>query len=154
MSGVSWGLSLLMIFQPLLNLIHSTEKCISFHWRSAERNAWNTLKLKLTSTPVLAYPDSTLPFDTDASEYGIGAVLCQVQGGEERVICYVAAPIKLEQRYCVTHKEMLACVFFVRHFHNELDGFHSTLCTDQILFEVVKEFPFSCRTGLTMAPDY
>ncbi len=39
---------------------------------------------------MLAYPDPDLPYivDTDASNLAIGAVLSQVQDGEEKVIMY------------------------------------------------------------------
>ena len=128
------------IARPLIRL---TEKQVKFHWEDAERNAWETLKLKLTSTPVLAYPDPALPFilDTDASEYGIGAVLSQVKEGEERVICYGSRTLtKLERKYCVTRKEMLACVFFVRHFHHYLAGRHFTLRTDHSSLRWLRSF--------------
>ena len=39
---------------------------------------------------MLAYPTSEDPFilDTDASDQGVGAVLSQVQDGEEKVVAY------------------------------------------------------------------
>jgi len=49
--------------------------------------------------------------DTDASNTGIGAVLSQTQGGEEKVIAYFSRSLtKAERRYCVTRKELLALV--------------------------------------------
>lgn len=54
--------------------------------------AFETLKAKLTEAPVLACPDFTQPFtlQTDASNYGLGAVLTQELEGEERVIAYAS----------------------------------------------------------------
>ena len=64
------------IARPLHRL---TEKTPSFKWTSECQTAFNSLKLKLTSAPVLAHPDGKYPFllDTDASGSGIGAVLSQ-----------------------------------------------------------------------------
>ena len=62
------------------------------------------LKERLTTAPILAYPLANEPFiiDTDASDSGIGAVLSQVQLGEERVIGYHSLRLdKTQRRYCV-----------------------------------------------------
>ncbi len=69
--------------------------------------------------------------DTDASEYGIGAVLSQKQEGEERVIAYASrCQSKEERNYCVTRKELLAVKYFVEYFHHYLVGRPFLLRTD------------------------
>ena len=63
----------------------------------------------MTSTPVLAYPNTDDPFilDTDASDVAMGAVLSQVQEGQERVVAYGSKTFsKSERNYCVTRKEL------------------------------------------------
>ena len=55
------------------------------------KTAFDDFRKRLTSAPVLAYPDFKRQFilDTDASDSGIGAVLFHIDSsGQERVIAY------------------------------------------------------------------
>ncbi|KAI3368204.1 hypothetical protein L3Q82_007930 [Scortum barcoo] len=69
--------------------------------------------------------------DTDASDWGIGAVLSQVQGGEERLLAYGSRRLSVtEQNYCTSRRELLAAVEFTSHFRQYLLGRAFTLRTD------------------------
>ena len=58
-------------------------------------------------------------------------VLSQIQDGDERVIAYASRTLNSsEKNYCVTRKEMLAVVYFVKHFKHYLLGREFTLRTD------------------------
>jgi len=48
-----------------------------FQWGGKHQRAFDILKEKISTTPVLALPDLQQPFEieTDASEYAMGAVL-------------------------------------------------------------------------------
>ena len=95
--------------------------------------AFADLKKALVEAPVLGYPDPDGHFilDTDASAYGIGAVLSQIQHGEEKVVAYFSrAMSRPERQYCVTRRELLAVVRSVQHFHPYLYGRHFTIHTD------------------------
>ena len=111
-----------------------TEKNAPFEWTIGCKNAFDKLRKRLVSSPVLAYPDYERRFilDTDASDVGIGAVLSQVSDcGSERVIAYASRSLtRPEQRYCVTRKELLAVVDIVHHFRQYLLGREFTLRTD------------------------
>ena len=75
-----------LIASPLHKL---SQKDVRFKWTQACQEAFTALKSKLTSAPVLAYPDFSLEFivDADASGEGSGAVLSQVVEGKEHPNC-------------------------------------------------------------------
>ena len=83
---------------------------------------------------VLAYPDFSRPFilDTDASNVDIGAVLSQAdKDGQEWVIAYGSRALtKLERRYCITPKELLAVVTFIQLYWPYLTCHKFILRTD------------------------
>lgn len=118
------------ICKPLYIL---TEKSREWQWGPEQEDAFQILKRALTTAPILAYPNERDPFvlDTDASNFGIGGVLSQVQNGVERVIAYGSRLLnKPERNYCVTRRELLAIVEFVRQFHHYLVGKRFLLRTD------------------------
>ena len=120
-----------------------TRKNTKFIWNSRCENSFHQLKHVLTSTPILAYPTRNDPFilDTDASLHGIGAVLSQVQGGEERVICYGSKTLSRSQtRYCTTYRELLAVVTFVKQFRHYLYGRKFLIRTDHSSLIWLKNF--------------
>ena len=121
-----------------------TEKGREFTWTQESDQAFNTLKQKLTSAPVLALPNWSKSFllDTDPSETGIGAVLSQVQDdGSECVIAYASRLLsKQERNYCVTRKELLAVVTFLQHFHPYLVGSLFTIHTDHSALTWLQNF--------------
>lgn len=115
-------------------LHHLTEKTALFRWTVECQDAFHSLKQKLISPPVLAFPDHSKPFilDSDASDGGIGGVLSQKQDDElERVIAYGSRVLsKTERNYCVTRRELLAAVYFIEQFRPYLLGRHFTLRSD------------------------
>ena len=119
------------IAKPLHRL---TEKTAKYEWTSESQAAFEELRQRLASAPVLAFPDYSKHFvlDTDASDKGIGAVLSQIDDdGSERVIAYASNTLsKAERKYCVTHKELLAVTVFISHFLPYLLGRRFTLRTD------------------------
>lgn len=118
------------IARPIIDL---TKKDVPFRWGVEQDEAFQRLKTLLTEAPLLAYPRETGEFilDTDASDVGIGAVLSQVQDGEERVIAYGSKSLeKAERNYCITRRELWAVVHFVEHYRHFLIGRHFRVRTD------------------------
>ncbi len=91
------------------------------------------MKAALTSEPVLRAPDFNCPFllQTDASDTGVGAVLSQVQDGEEHPVVYISRKLSTtEQRYAAVEKEALAVKWAVLELKYYLLGRKFTLVTD------------------------
>ncbi|XP_056314361.1 retrovirus-related Pol polyprotein from transposon 412 [Danio aesculapii] len=69
-------------------------------WSAECQSSFEGLKMKLTSAPVLAYADFSLPFilEIDASQGGLGAVLSQEQQGKVRPIAYGSRSLRPTER--------------------------------------------------------
>ena len=67
-------------------LIELTKKDRPFIWSQSQQKAFESIKDKLCTAPVLAYPNLDIPFilTTDASKVAVTAILSQVQNGMER----------------------------------------------------------------------
>ncbi|GFQ89070.1 retrovirus-related Pol polyprotein from transposon 297 [Trichonephila clavata] len=118
------------IARPLHRLTENKQR---FLWTDECKEAFNSLKAALTSSPILVYPDPEKKFilDTDASHESVGAVLSQEINGQEHVIAYWSKCLsKPERNYCVTRKELLAIVKAVENFHSYLYGRKFLLRTD------------------------
>jgi hypothetical protein len=88
-----------VIAKPLTNLLHNK----SFSWNQAAQEAFDKLKLAMTSTPVLSFPDFSKVFviETDASDTGIGAVLIQ----EGHPIVYFSKGLSISNQRLSTYKK-------------------------------------------------
>ncbi|GBM09386.1 Retrovirus-related Pol polyprotein from transposon 297 [Araneus ventricosus] len=118
----------------IAKLLHKlTEAKSNFNWTEECEKSFNSLKQALTSSSILTYPrtDEDFILDTDASNEGIGAVLSQNIGNEERVIAYFSKSLgKPERNYCITRKELLVIVKSIEYFHHYLNGQKFLLRTD------------------------
>lgn len=105
-----------------------------FLWTDDCERAFQTLKDRLTTAPVLGYPDYSLPFvlQTDASGEGLGAVLVQVQNGTERVIAFASRGLSPPKTRYPAHKlEFLALKWAVTDkFYDHLYGCRFSVLTD------------------------
>ena len=129
------------IATPLHRLM---EKEVCFEWDDESQEAFEKLKLALTSPPILAMPNECDVFvlDTDASDKCIGAVLSQRQEGEEKVIAYASKALsQCEKNYCVTRREMLALVHFVKEFRPYLLGRRFVIRTDHAALRWLQKTP-------------
>lgn len=84
------------------------DQTLSGRWTEECHSSFEALKARLTSAPVLAYADFTLPFilEVDASYGGLGAVLSQEQGGKVRPIAYASRGLRPTERNMQNYSSM------------------------------------------------
>ena len=89
-----------------VGILNSKQLDPRWRWDEEKQTAFDVLKDRLTTSPILAYPGFNLHFKlhTDASQKGIGAVLYQEQSGIERVIAYASRGLSDSERNYPTHK--------------------------------------------------
>lgn len=115
---------------PLRALLHKGQK---FIWTNECTKSFETIKDALVSAPILSCPNFDNPFviQTDASSYGLGAVLSQSYEDGEKVISYISRSLtKQEQNYSTTERECLAVLFAIEKFRPYIEGTKFTIITD------------------------
>ncbi|KAL1447864.1 hypothetical protein WDU94_005577 [Cyamophila willieti] len=118
------------ISYPLRCLLRKNKNWL---WTSQCEAAFLNLKSVMCSEKVLTPFDPHVPvvLATDASPYGIAAVLSHTIDNTEHPIAYASRSLtSSEQNYSQLDREALALVFGVTHFYNYLYGKHFTLITD------------------------
>ena len=110
------------VVSPLTALLGKNKP---FNWSEECESAFTTLKRALANPPLLAMPVQGQQYilDCDASDFAIAGVLSQVQDGETRVIAYASRKLSQRERnYCVTRRELLAVVNYIKYFRAYLLG--------------------------------
>ncbi|GJW69361.1 putative reverse transcriptase domain-containing protein [Tanacetum coccineum] len=109
------------IAKPMTKL---TQKKVKFEWGDKQEAAFQLLKQKLCSAPILALPEGTENFIIycDASHKGLGDVLMK----NEKVITYESRQLKIHEKNYTTHDLELGAVVFALKFGG-------TICTEQIM---------------------
>ncbi|GJR69737.1 putative reverse transcriptase domain-containing protein [Tanacetum coccineum] len=106
-----------------------TEKNKPYVWGDDEEEAFQTLKLKLCSAPILSLPEGSEDFVVfcDASLKGFGAVLMQ----REKVIAYASRQLRKNEENYTTHDlELGAVVFALRLWRHYLHEVHVLIISD------------------------
>nr|GFD21051.1 putative reverse transcriptase domain-containing protein [Tanacetum cinerariifolium] len=100
-----------------------------FVWGNNEKEAFQTLKRKLSSAPILSFPEGSEDFLVycDASLKGFGAMLMQ----REKVITYALRQLRKNEENYTTHDlELGAVVFALRLWRHYLYGTKCMVYTD------------------------
>ena len=123
-------------FSHIAGPLHDlTKKDFPWRWGTKERFAFNELKARLSSAPILLLPDASLPYTviTDASDTACGAVLMQDHGRGLQPIAYLSRRFRAaELNYAPYDKELCAVCYALvqwRHYLESCEG-GCTVLTD------------------------
>ncbi|GKD98590.1 putative reverse transcriptase domain-containing protein, partial [Tanacetum coccineum] len=131
-------------------------KNMKFDWSEKADAAFQLLKQKLCSAPILALPEGSENFVVycDASRKGLGAVLKQ----KEKVIAYASRQLKIHEKNYTTHDlELGAVVFTLKIWRHYLYGTKCVLFTDHKSLQHIldqKDFNMTQRRWLELLSDY
>ena len=112
------------VTRPLNDL---TKKDTLFSWKEAQQMAFDTLKLRFTTAPILAYPDNDRVFhlETDASDFATGVVLSIEQNGKWHPVAFSSHSMTPEEHnYSVADKKMLSVIRSLEQWQHYLEGAH------------------------------
>ena len=104
-----------------------------FEWKSEHENAFQSLNSMLLYSPILRLPDLSKPFiiRTDASDYGVGAVLLQEHDGKKFPVAYASKKLSSHERgYSVIERECLGIVWALEKFQVYMYGREFVVETD------------------------
>ncbi|GKD93137.1 putative reverse transcriptase domain-containing protein [Tanacetum coccineum] len=142
-----------LISKPLTKL---TQKNKPYVWGDDEEEAFQTLKLKLCSAPILSLPEGSEDFVVycDASLKGFGAVLMQ----REKVIAYASRQLRKNEENYMTHDlELGAVVFALRLWRHYLYDTKCMVYTDHKSLQYIldqKELNMRQRRWIELLSDY
>lgn len=120
------------IMLPITSLLG---KDVTFEWKDKQIEAFQTIKEKITSPPILIPPKLDKPYivKVDASAYAVGATLAQLdENNKERPIRFFSKTLlDAETRYPAHEREALAIIKAFKHFRTYLhNGQKITVYTD------------------------
>lgn len=118
------------IAAPITDLLKKSDR---FMWTAEAQGAFELLKDRMTSAPVLVHPDFSQRFfiQCDACLTGVGGVLYQLVNGEEHPIAFMSRKLNAaQQNYNVSELECLAAIMCVEKFRGYVEGMPFTIITD------------------------
>ncbi|GKC26842.1 putative reverse transcriptase domain-containing protein [Tanacetum coccineum] len=133
-----------------------TQKGVKFDWGDKQEAAFQLLKQKLCSAPILALPEGSEDFVVycDTSHKGLGAVLMQ----QEKVISYASLQLKIHKKnYTIHDLELGSIVFSLKLWRHYLYGNKCTMFTDHKSLQHIlnqKELNMRQRHWLELLSDY
>ncbi|MFK5950633.1 MAG: RNase H-like domain-containing protein, partial [Methylococcales bacterium] len=118
-------------------------------WGDEQEKAFQRMKKVLQSAPVIHEPDFDKDFHiaTDASQFGVGAVLYQMVDGERKYVAFGARALRKGQKnYPATKRELLAIMFALHKWeHLLLDHTFSVETDNKALIYLHKAKSYMAR---------
>ncbi|GJY18833.1 putative reverse transcriptase domain-containing protein [Tanacetum coccineum] len=132
------------------------QKKVKFDWSDKEEEAFQLIKQKLCSVPILALPEGSEDFIVyyNASIIGLGVVSMQ----REKVISYALRQLKIHEKNYTTHDlELRVVVFALKILRHYLYGTKCMVFTDYKSLQHIlnhKELNMRQRRWLELLSDY
>ena len=107
-----------------------TRAGVEWEWSEAQHQAFNRLKLALTTAPVLKLPDFDRQFvvTTDASDAAVGAILEQDFGNGLQPVAFANRKLNdAEMRYSAYERELLSIVWALAKWKHYCQGPHAVV---------------------------
>lgn len=124
----------------LVDLYYLLKKDVKFEWSASCQSAFEKCKSLILKHNLLELydPDKPIVIATDASPYGVGAILSHLVNGVEKPVLFVSSTLSpAERNYSQLHREALAIVFGIKKFHKYIYGHEFVIQTDhQALREI------------------
>ncbi|KAL6463363.1 hypothetical protein MHYP_G00277540 [Metynnis hypsauchen] len=140
------------VVEPMRALLR---KDCSFHWNKTAQAAFEQVKQLIVHSTALVMFDPSKPtiVSTDASDYGIGAVLTQMDSnGAEQTVAFASRSLSdVERKYSIVEKEALACVWAAEKWRTWLWGRRFLLRTDHQALTTLLTTKGNNRAGLRIA---
>ena len=118
---------------PFRALTNTDEK---WQWKNASAKAFADVKSAIAAAASTRYFDTKLPtvVQRDASSTGLGATLLQ----KGQPVAYASRALsKSEQNYCQLEKELIAIIFGMHHFDQNVHGRHVWVESDHKPLEIL-----------------
>ncbi|GJR93269.1 putative reverse transcriptase domain-containing protein [Tanacetum coccineum] len=129
---------------------------VKFDWGEKEEKAFQLIKQKLYSAPIMALPEGSKDFVVycDASHKGLGVVLMQ----REKLITYAFRQLKIHKKnYATYYLELGSVVFALKIWRHYLYRTKCTMFTDRKSLQHIldqKELNMRQRRWLELLSDY
>ncbi|KAI4903715.1 hypothetical protein NFI96_030773, partial [Prochilodus magdalenae] len=140
------------VVEPIRALLR---KNCSFHWNKAAQAAFEQVKqLIVHSTALVMFdPSKSTIVSTDASDYGVGAVLTLMDSnGAEQTVAFASRSLSdAERKYSIVEKKALACVWAAEKWRTWLWGRRFLLRTDHQALTTLLTTKGNNRAGLRIA---
>ena len=141
------------VLAPLHKLLCKDTK---WYWGPQQQQSFLQVKELLLPVNVLVHydPSKPIPLQSDASNYGLGAVLSHIMDdGSERPVSFASRTLNAaEKNYSQLDKEAAAIMFALKKFHKQLYDRRFVIITDHqllvSLFSDLKQVPITASARI------